>query len=559
MALRNKLRSMGWNVPVGVQLSVIYAVLLAGVLTLLGFTLYSQLDRFMVQNTADRLNRSTQPVLARPFFGRDQVNSYTFSYTPSQDTTSVDARRRPPSIEQDAAIMVRSLSGSNSAVAVLVESGTVITSTQAPLTSTEVYLPALPTDWKARVDAGNGMAQWEVSEPGHERSLVVVTRFVPIYQVQPPGAGTSAYGANAPQTTTQSGTVVSQPEEYYIEQVASLGAADDILNQLRLYLVLGIVFGTVVGVLCGLWLTRIILRPLDNLAGTAEAIAAGDLRRRVRFPFGRNEVARVGGAFDHMVDRIAENIDSQQRFVADASHELRTPLTSLEGLSEMLLIGADRGDERAMQRTVRAMYGELGRMSRLVADLLTLSRLDSSVPLTLHSVDVGRLLRDISDQMAPIAEAKDVHLVVDVKEPAVVQAEPDKLRQVVLNLVDNAVRFSPPGKPVLLTVRPDLAHAQVLIDIEDQGPGIPTEDMPHIFDRFYRGDPSRARATGNSGLGLAIAQAIVQAHGGNLSTVSAPGEGARFTVALPVGEPAGAEETAQSAAYIEQAERLSLR
>lgn len=545
MELKSRLRSISWNVPVGVQLSVIYAVLLAGVLTLLGFTLYSQLDKFMVQNTADRLNRFTQPVLARPFFGRDQEGGYAFPTSPSQDTTGLEGRRRPLSLEQDAAIMVRSLSSSNASVAVLDIEGTVITSTQSTLTSTEAYLPALPSDWKARVDEGNGIAQWEVSESGHERSLVVVTRFHPIYQET--------------SDQTSSGTITTQTDEYYVEQVASLGAADDILNQLRLYLVLGIVLGTIVGVLCGLWLTRIILRPLDKLAGTAEAIAAGDLRRRVRFPFGRNEVARVGGAFDHMVDRIAENIDSQQRFVADASHELRTPLTSLEGLSEMLLIGADRGDEHAMQRTVRAMYGELGRMSRLVADLLTLSRLDSSVPLTLHSMDVGRLLHDISDQMTPIAEGKGVGLVVDAREPAVVQAEPDRLRQVVLNLVDNAVRFSSPGKTVLLTARRDPSQNQVLIEVEDQGPGIPPEDLPHIFDRFYRGDPSRARATGNSGLGLAIAQAIVQAHGGKLSAVSSPGKGARFTVALPIGEPGTIEQTPLYDKRMEQAERVSLR
>jgi two-component system sensor histidine kinase BaeS len=110
-----------------------------------------------------------------------------------------------------------------------------------------------------------------------------------------------------------------------------------------------------------------------------------------------------------------------------------------------------------------------------------------------------------------------------------------------------------------MTVRRNLTHDQVLIDVEDQGPGIAAEDLPHIFDRFYRGDPSRARATGNSGLGLAIAQAIVQAHGGNLTAVSAPGEGARFTVALPVGAPATHVEAAQPTAYIEQAERVSLR
>jgi signal transduction histidine kinase len=225
----------------------------------------------------------------------------------------------------------------------------------------------------------------------------------------------------------------------------------------------------------------------------------------------------------------------------------------------MLLIGADRGDERAMQRTVRAMYGELGRMSRLVADLLTLSRLDSSVPLALHNMDVGRLLRDIADQMTPIAEGKDVRLVVSSQEQSVVQAEPDRLRQVVLNLVDNAVRFAPPGTSVQLSARRDLARNQVLIEVEDQGPGIPREDLPHIFDRFYRGDPSRARATGNSGLGLAIAQAIVQAHGGTLSAVSSPGNGAHFTVALPVGDPGLVDNLPLYDKQVEQAERISTR
>ena len=229
MALKNKLRSIGWNLPVGVQMSVIYAVVLAGVLTLLGFALYSQLDKFMVQNTADRLNRFTQPVLARPFFGRDQEGPYSFPLhspaghhsTQLQATSILHRTGRPQLWCAPSAVPTRPLPFSP-------PTGSIITSTQATITSTEVYLPALPADWKSRVDAGNGMAQWEVSEPGHERSLVVVTRFVPIFQGQQSGAGTSALDAKTPQTTTQSGIVISQPDEYYIEQIASLGAADDI-------------------------------------------------------------------------------------------------------------------------------------------------------------------------------------------------------------------------------------------------------------------------------------------------------------------------------------------
>ena len=163
-----------------------------------------------------------------------------------------------------------------------------------------------------------------------------------------------------------------------LEQSASLAGADAALNRLGLYLLLGVIGGTIAGLLLGTAFTRGVLRPLDRVADTAEAIAAGDLQRRLQLPEGRNEVARLGKAFDHMVGRLGSTLEAQRRFVADASHELRTPLTSLKGLAEILMIGAHGNDSGVIEQSARAINGELERMIRLVTDLLTLSRFDNT-------------------------------------------------------------------------------------------------------------------------------------------------------------------------------------
>src|SRR5262249_44689786 len=163
------------------------------------------------------------------------------------------------------------------------------------------------------------------------------------------------------------------------------------------------------------------------------------------------------------VDRLASALEAQRRFVADASHELRTPLTSLEGLSEMLLMGADHGDTSVIQRSVRAMYRELARLGRLVTDLLTLSRLDTTTPMTMMPLDVSKLAADVADQMRPLAEAKQIRLVTDISQPVEIQGEPDKLKQVMLNLVDNALRYTPEGGEVRITtyLDPSALMAQI--------------------------------------------------------------------------------------------------
>lgn len=552
---RFNIRNYLWRVPVGLQLSVIYTLLLAGVLALLGLALYSQLDSFLIKDTSERLGRLTRPALAQPFpteGGQAGASAGAPSPSPLATPGSVPgapgergprsdlgalAQRRQFSPEQVANYLVRGLSTSDVAVAVLDAQGKVISSTQQSLLGANApYIPPLPADWQSKSTngssgsggsdgSGNGgtaqAAQWVADDSIHERQLVVLTPF------------TIPANAKYPQA------------QIYLEQVASLGAADAVLNQLRIYLGVGTLVGTLLGVLAGLWLTRVVLKPLDRMAGTAEAISAGDLGRRLRLPPGSNEVARLGHAFDCMVERLASALEAQRRFVADASHELRTPLTSLEGLSEMLLMGADRGDTRVVQRTVRSMHKELARLSRLVTDLLTLSHLDSAVPVHLVQVDVCHLLTEVAEQLRPQTEGQGVCLAVRCEGAPTVRAEPDKIKQVALNLVDNALRYTPPGGEVRLSATSaghgetgmgmgvGVGHSHIQIEVQDTGPGIAPEDLPHVFDRFYRGDTSRARATGNSGLGLAIAQGIVQSYDGVITVESAPGKGAHFTVVLP--------------------------
>ncbi len=520
MNFADRTRAALWRVPVGLQLSALYTLLLVTILALLGWALYAQLDGFLVNNTASRLEAAAGTTLVRsPGFDRGG-DLHPPSRRGDSGTPPNQAAAPSPYARSTSAMigsLVRQLSAPDVTVAVLTEQGQVISSTLAANEVSARQIPTLPTGWintipTQPVASGSAAtAQWIVPAETGGRLLVVA------------------------QVLNTDGGIDFAQGRLLLVQVASLDAADAILNQLRLYLVLGLIIGTVVGVLAGLGLTRAVLKPLDRMADTAEAIAGGDLNRRLRMPApaGGNEVARLGGAFDHMVDRLAASLQAQRRFIADASHELRTPLTSLEGLSEMLLIGADRGDSSTIQRMARSMHGELGRMGRLVTDLLTLSKLDNAGSLSVTSVEVGKLLDDIAEQVEPLADNRQIRLEVIHDGPVPVRADPDRLKQVILNLVDNALRYTPPGGTVRLAAAADLLARTVRIQVQDTGPGIAPDHLLHIFDRFYRGDPSRTRASGNTGLGLAIARGIIEAHQGTIEVQSVPGTGACFTIVLP--------------------------
>jgi two-component system, OmpR family, sensor kinase len=284
------------------------------------------------------------------------------------------------------------------------------------------------------------------------------------------------------------------------------------------------------------WVVRRGLRPLDEMATTAGAIASGDLSQRVPHADTTTEVGRLGVALNTMLNEIetafaarSASEERLRRFLADASHELRTPLTSIRGYAEIFDRGArDRPEDLAT--SMRHIRSEANRMSELVDDLLLLARLDRERPLAHEQVE----LTTVAAAAVDAARVKDPDRAVTFAPPApvVVVGDASRLRQVVDNLVDNAMNHTPPGTPIAVDVGAEGATA--LLTVADRGPGIAPADRDRIFEPFHRADPSRARATGGVGLGLAIVSAIAQAHGGTVGVDSDATTGATFWVRLPL-------------------------
>lgn len=292
--------------------------------------------------------------------------------------------------------------------------------------------------------------------------------------------------------------------------------------------------------LVAFWVLRLGLRPLKRMTAAATDIAAGDLSHRVPDADPRTEAGELGVALNRMLTHIegafAERAASEERlrrFVADASHELRTPITTIRGYAELYRHGglAEQPDlDAALRRTEQ----EATRMGALVDDLLLLARLDQGRPLERAPVDVGSLARDA------VADARAVHgdhvIHLDVAGDATVVGDEHRLRQVLANLLTNAVDHTPAGTSVTVAVGPDPATAdRVRLQVADDGPGMDPDLATRVFERFARGDASRSRHTGGSGLGLSIVAAIVEAHDGQVALASSPGTGTAVTVTLPVG------------------------
>ena len=286
------------------------------------------------------------------------------------------------------------------------------------------------------------------------------------------------------------------------------------------------------------WLVRLGLRPLDRIAATAGAIAAGDLSRRVERAEPRTEVGRLGISLNAMLARLeqafAERRASEERlrrFLADASHELRTPLASIRGYAELFRIGAAREGQEA-EKAMGRIEDESARMGVLVEDLLVLARLDEVRDPHREPVDLADLAADAVDDARAVAPDREIELRGSGDGAVVVDGDPGQLRQVLANLVRNALVHTPAGTPIEVAVA--ARHGEASLEVRDHGPGLPTSDARELFDRFWRADPGRGRGRAGAGLGLAIVAGIVTAHGGRAEAADADGGGARFTVVLPL-------------------------
>ena len=321
----------------------------------------------------------------------------------------------------------------------------------------------------------------------------------------------------------------------------SLSGVDSTVRRLGLYTTAVSLAVVLLLFLLARVVVRVGLKPLEAVEDTAEAIAAGDLSRRVPDGPPGTEVGRLSTSLNAMLGQIESSFSAREagerrlrRFVADAGHELRTPLTSIRGYAELFRQGAISEPE-AQTRAMGRIESEAERMGHLVDDLLLLARLDQQRPLEHTAVDLGGIAHDaVTD-----AQVRDPGrpITLDVPDDQVtVTGDPDRLRQVMDNLLGNALVHTAPGTPVHLSLA-TTADGHIELAVADKGPGLTADQAARVFERFYRVDSARSRSNGGSGLGLSIVEAVVTAHAGTVRCTSEPGVGTTFTITLPANAP----------------------
>ncbi len=311
-----------------------------------------------------------------------------------------------------------------------------------------------------------------------------------------------------------------------------LAATQATLGQLLIILAVSIPITLLVAALLGLFLAGRALQPIERITRAAARIEAEHLDQRLDLDLPDDEVGRLARTFDAMLTRLDDAFRRQQQFTADASHELRTPLAIMRGDIDVTLRRPRSPAE--YRRTLSDTGDEVERMTRLVEDLLLLAQEDSNQPLIQREpLDLAKLLHTVAAQVGQWAEAKGQRLCLELAPTLPLNGDRDKLARLFLNLLDNAIKYSPEGGQIIVNGRCTTGD-EIVVEVQDEGPGLAAEDRAHLFDRFYRADAARSRASGGVGLGLAIAQSIALAHGGSILVSSEVGGGSIFSVRLPL-------------------------
>lgn len=330
--------------------------------------------------------------------------------------------------------------------------------------------------------------------------------------------------------------VIYEEKVWGMVQVAhSLVDVEEELQRLLFFTMTGIGLALIGALVIGAWLAERALTPVDAVTQAALRISrAEDLSRRLPPSSSMDEIGRLVAAFNEMLGHLDDVFSDQQRFVADVSHELRTPLTALQGNIELLKLDLNRDPERCSE-SLRIIESEVARLSRLVSDLLLLARADGGEKLVRQPVELDTLLLDVFRQGHILLRAskQPIRLRLGHEDQATILGDPDRLKQLFFNLVDNAIKYTQEGE-VILSLWKDQEAREVRVSVQDTGIGIAAEAQPFLFRRFYRTDKARSRQLGGTGLGLAIVQWILRAHDATIEVESKEGEGSTFTVTFPL-------------------------
>jgi heavy metal sensor kinase len=318
---------------------------------------------------------------------------------------------------------------------------------------------------------------------------------------------------------------------YRVEVGGSAAPAEATVAQVLMLLAIGLPIAVAVAVAGGFVLVRRALEPVERIAAKAEAITQHNLSERLPVVRSGDELERLSVSLNHMISRLEDAIRSSKQFVADASHELRTPLTVMRGELESLAQDTQLAGET--RERLGSVLEEVERLAEIVESLFALSRLDAGEA---HAewlrFDLAELAANTAEQMSLLAEDKNVSVECDSTRGVTVEGDRARLKQVIVNLLDNAIKYTASGGRVRLAVRREAGFA--ILEVSDNGVGIPAEALPHVFKRFYRVDGSRSREQGGAGLGLAIVKSICSAHGADLEVISTPGKGSCFRMRQPL-------------------------
>ncbi len=323
---------------------------------------------------------------------------------------------------------------------------------------------------------------------------------------------------------------IEEKTDHILVVSSSLGEVHEDLERLLLLFLIIIPSGLILAGFSAYWIAKKAFKPVNNMISTANEISAYSLDKRLDVPKTNDEVKALSITLNSMIDRIDKTFKSHRQFIADASHEIRTPLTVIQTELELAL---KKITDKSSKEGIKTSLIEIENLSRLTNSLLTLAKIDAQKnKLEIRKVRLDELILDCVQLLKPYADQNNNKINISIDDVVEFNGDREKLKSVIINILDNAIKYSGTGKEIYISLN-KVNYGQIFIKVKDNGPGISTNDLPHIFERFYRSTETRSSVEGN-GLGLAIVKEFVEMHGGEINVSSIPGQETIFVVKLPV-------------------------